>query len=104
MHAETFLREFAPLASGPGGIQKLRELVLRFAMRGKLAPQNASDGPAEAILAKIENEAASATKRPVAKYGSTDRICPTPNYTAWPTVGRISRDWGQKVTAKPSLK
>src|SRR3546814_20075599 len=39
MHAETFLREFAPLASGPGGIQKLRELVLRLAMRGKLAPQ-----------------------------------------------------------------
>jgi type I restriction enzyme S subunit len=36
MHTETFLREFAPLASGPGGVQKLRELVLQLALNGRL--------------------------------------------------------------------
>ncbi len=43
MHAETFLREFAPLASGPGAVQKLRELVLQLAVRGKLVPQIAGE-------------------------------------------------------------
>src|SRR3546814_4932179 len=70
-------------------------------MRGKLAPQNASDGHAEAILAKIENDADSATKKRIAKYGSIDPIYPTPNNWAWTTIGRMSRDWGQKVPDKP---
>ena len=36
MHAETFLRELAPLANGPGCIQMLRELVLQLALTGRL--------------------------------------------------------------------
>ena len=36
MHTETFLREFAQPANGPGGIQKLRDLVLQLALRGQL--------------------------------------------------------------------
>src|SRR3546814_19170758 len=62
---------------------------------------NASDGHAEAILAKIENDADSATKKRIAKYGSIDPIYPTPNNWAWTTIGRMSRDWGQKVPDKP---
>src|SRR3546814_20430322 len=72
-------------------------------MRGKLAPQNASDGHAEAILAKIENDADSANKKRIAKYGSIDPIYPTPNNSAWTTIGRMSRDWGQKVPDTPII-
>ena len=40
MYIETFLGQFAALASGPGGISKLRELVLQLAVQGKLVPQS----------------------------------------------------------------
>jgi len=36
MHTETFLTEFARLTCGPGGVQKLRELVLQLALSGRL--------------------------------------------------------------------
>ena len=101
MHAETFLSELLPLASGPSGIQKLRELVLLLAMRGKLVSQNASEGHAEAILAKIESDADSAIKKRIAKYKSLDPLYQTPNNWTWTTIGAMSRDWGQKVPNRP---
>ena len=39
MHIETFFEQFAALTSGPGGVRKLRELVLRLAVQGRLVPQ-----------------------------------------------------------------
>lgn len=103
MHAETFLKELAPLAGGPGGIQKLRELVLQLAVRGKLVPQNASDGDAERILSSIKDEADSATKQRWARYVSPDAIYGTPSSWRWTAIGRMSRDWGQKAPDKPFL-
>ncbi|MDO9633467.1 MAG: restriction endonuclease subunit S, partial [Paludibacter sp.] len=38
------------------GIQKLRELILELAVRGKLVPQNANDEPAGELLKRIEVE------------------------------------------------
>ena len=38
------------------GIQKLRELILELAMRGKLVTQNATDTPAAVSLEKIRGE------------------------------------------------
>lgn len=35
------------------GIKKLRELILELAVRGKLVPQDPSDGPASVLLARI---------------------------------------------------
>jgi restriction endonuclease S subunit len=43
MYAETFLEEFAPLTSGPGGISKLRELILQLALRGQLTQHLEAD-------------------------------------------------------------
>jgi type I restriction enzyme, S subunit len=40
------------------GIQKLRELILELAVRGKLVPQDASDEPASVLLEKIAAEKA----------------------------------------------
>ena len=54
-----------PKASGRGnradnqqllGIQKLRELILELAVRGKLVPQDPKDEPASVLLKKIEAE------------------------------------------------
>ena len=46
------------LASAPGGIQKLRALILELAVRGKLVPQDANDEPASELLKRIAKEKA----------------------------------------------
>lgn len=56
MKLETFFESFAPLADAPNGVQKLRELILQLAVRGKLVPQDARDEPAAVLLAKIKAE------------------------------------------------
>ena len=40
----------------PYGIQKLRELILELAVRGKLVPQDPNDEPACVLLEKIAEE------------------------------------------------
>lgn len=56
MKLETFFESFAPLADAPNGVQKLRELILKLAVQGKLVPQDAHDEPAAVLLTKIKAE------------------------------------------------
>jgi type I restriction enzyme S subunit len=56
MDFKTFLENFEVIAEAPGGIPKLRELILDLAMRGKLVPQNPDDEPAEKLLKVIFNK------------------------------------------------
>ncbi|WP_170930281.1 restriction endonuclease subunit S [Pseudomonas sp. B35(2017)] len=46
------------VAGAPNGIKKLRELILELAVRGKLVPQDPSDGPASELLKQITEEKA----------------------------------------------
>ena len=46
MDFNTFLEKFDVIAEAPGGIPKLRSLILELAVRGKLVPQNSEDEPA----------------------------------------------------------
>ena len=50
MTPQKFIEVFDTVAEAPGGIERLRELVLQLAVRGKLVPQDAGDGPATSIL------------------------------------------------------
>jgi type I restriction enzyme S subunit len=50
MDLTTFFEHFDTLAEAPNGLQRLRELILDMAVRGKLVPQDPADEPAEAIL------------------------------------------------------
>jgi type I restriction enzyme, S subunit len=56
MKLETFFEHFNLLAEAPNGVQKLRELILDLAVRGKLVPQDANDEPAAVLLEKIKVE------------------------------------------------
>ena len=47
---------FDILAESPEGIKKLREMILQFAVQGKLVPQNPNDEPASVLLEKIRVE------------------------------------------------
>ena len=44
------------LATAPGGVARLRELILTLAVQGKLVPQDSSDEPASELLKKIRAE------------------------------------------------
>jgi type I restriction enzyme S subunit len=46
MDLGTFFEHFDTLAEAPNGIQRLRELILDMAVRGKLVPQDPGDKPA----------------------------------------------------------
>ncbi len=59
MNRQTFLESFGHIADAPGGIDKLRRLILDLAVRGQLGTQNDGDEPAAALLARISDERAS---------------------------------------------
>ena len=44
------------LTTAPGGVARLRELILTLAVQGRLVPQDPSDEPASALLKKIRAE------------------------------------------------
>ena len=58
MTPRTLLDAFSTLADAPGGIGRLRELVLQFAVRGKLVAQDPDDEPAGLLLERIAEEKA----------------------------------------------
>jgi type I restriction enzyme S subunit len=53
MDAKQFLSEFALIASAPGGIQKLRQMIYNLAITGDLTQQLTEDGNAESLLRDI---------------------------------------------------
>ncbi len=50
------VRHFDLIAQAPGGVARLRELILTLAVQGKLVPQDPSDEPASELLKKIRTE------------------------------------------------
>jgi type I restriction enzyme, S subunit len=50
------VRHFDLIAQAPGGVARLRELILTLAVQGKLVPQDPSDEPACELLQKIRVE------------------------------------------------
>lgn len=55
MDTATFLDNFATIAEAPGGIDRLREMILNLAMRGQLVAQRPEDEPASDLLTRIQN-------------------------------------------------
>ena len=56
MTPETFLDNFGAIANAPGGVQRLRDLILQLAIQGKLVAQNPEDESVNSLLEKIESE------------------------------------------------
>lgn len=53
MTLETFFEKFELFADAPGAVAKMRELVLRLAMQGKLVAQDPEDESAEVLLTRL---------------------------------------------------
>lgn len=58
MNRETFLDSFGYVADAPGGVDKLRRLILDLGMRGLLTQRSVGDEPANELLARTRSERA----------------------------------------------
>ena len=56
MNVRMLLSNLNLLAAAPGGVVRLRELILTLAVQGKLVAQDPKDEPARALLKKIRTE------------------------------------------------
>ena len=57
MDAQQFLAEFGHIANAPGGVGKLREMVLFLATSGRIVHQDPSDEHAEKLFQRIRQQA-----------------------------------------------
>jgi type I restriction enzyme S subunit len=69
-------QHFEVLAEAPGGIKKLRQMILKLAVMGKLVPQDPNDEPASILLQKIHTE-----KERLIKAGKIKKQKPLPSIT-----------------------
>ena len=56
MTTREFIEVFDTIAEAPEGIDRLRELVIQLAVRGRLVPQDSNDEPATVLLEQIAEE------------------------------------------------
>ena len=85
------------LATAPGGVAKLRELILTLAVQGKLVPQDPADEPAGVLLQKIRAEkdrliAEGKIKRdkPLAEIAEEEKPFELPVGWEWVRFGEIA--------------
>jgi type I restriction enzyme, S subunit len=102
MTPETFFENFAYLADAPNGVQKLRELALQLAVRGKLVSQDPADEPASKLLERIRAEKARlASERRtrndlLSSVPVDDWPYELPNGWKWVTIGEVAIIQGGK--------
>jgi len=106
----TLLSNMDVLATAPGGVARLRELILTLAVQGKLVPQDPSDEPASELLKKIRVEkdrliAAGKIKRdkPLAEISEEEKPFGLPQSWEWVRFGdtSINRD-GERIPVSSS--
>lgn len=85
------------LATAPGGVTRLRELILTLAVQGKLVPQDPADEPASRLLQKIRAEkdrliAEGKSKRdkPLAEIAEEEKLFELPRGWEWVRLGEIT--------------
>ena len=90
------LSNFNPLATAPGGVARLRELMLTLAVQGKLVPQDPGDEPASVLLKKIRAEkdrliAGGKIRRdkPLTKVADEEKPFEAPKGWEWSTLAAI---------------
>jgi type I restriction enzyme S subunit len=107
------VRHFDLIAQAPGGVARLRELILTLAVQGKLVPQDSSDEPASELLQKIRAEkdrliAEGKIKRdkPLAEIADEEKPFELPQGWEWVRLGtlldRISNGYSGGQSKSPT--
>lgn len=93
---DLLLQQFDLLATAPGGVAKLRELILTLAVQGKLVPQDPADEPASELLKRIRAEkdrlmAEGKIKRdkPLAPIAEEEQPFELPKGWEWVPLGEV---------------
>jgi type I restriction enzyme S subunit len=91
------VQHFDLIAQAPGGVARLRELILTLAVQGKLVPQDPSDETASELLKKIRSEkdrliAEGKIKRdkPLAEIADAEKPFELPHGWKWVRLGQIA--------------
>lgn len=105
MSPRTLLDHFDLLAEAPGGIARLRELVLHLAVRGKLVAQDPADEPASKLLKRIAKERARLVKegkiragKPLPPVGEDEAPFEVPEGWVWCRLGDVTSKIGAGST------
>ena len=98
------------LATAPGGVARLRELILTLAVQGKLVPQDPADEPASVLLQKIRAEkdrliAEGKSKRdkPLAVIAEEEKPFELPQGWGWVRLGTVARISTGKLDANAAV-
>jgi type I restriction enzyme S subunit len=89
------------------GVQKLRELILELAVRGKLVEQDSNDEPASVLLDNVDKEKTRLFKsgdikkpRKLPAASENDMPYSLPNGWEWTQIENIGHDWGQETPSE----
>ena len=98
------------LATAPGGVAKLRELILTLAVQGTLVPQNPKDEPASVLLKKIRAEkdrliAEGKIKRdkPLTEIAEEEKPFALPEGWEWVRLGTVTNISTGKLDANAAV-
>lgn len=96
MDTKLLFENFDLIAQSSGGVQRLRELILILAVRGKLAPQEPKDEPASVMLERIRVEKAILVKdgkiretRELLSIKDEEKEFELPRNWEWVRIGNI---------------
>ncbi|ODS64035.1 MAG: hypothetical protein ABS37_10900 [Acidovorax sp. SCN 65-108] len=111
MDKRMLLSNLDVMATAPGGVARLRELILTLAVQGKLVSQDPADEPASVLLQKIRAEkdrlmAEGKSKRdkPLAEIGEEEKPFELPQGWEWVRLGSVlSLEYGAALPEKERL-
>ncbi|MDQ0042323.1 restriction endonuclease subunit S [Variovorax boronicumulans] len=98
------------LATAPGGVARLRELILTLAVQGKLLSQDPADEPASMLLQKIRAEKARLIAegrikwdKPLAEIAEDEKPFELPSSWAWVRLADVVRVLNGRAYRKQEL-
>lgn len=102
MDARQFLAEFGHIANAPGGVAKLRELILSLAFKGELCPHSSESS--DELLKAIERQrlafnGETRKQRLTRKSDETEKSggpYEIPGHWSWTSLSTVGHTWGQK--------
>lgn len=103
MDAQQFLAEFGHIANAPGGVARLRELVLSLAFKGELCPHSSEFS--DALLKDIERQRlelnGETRKQRLTRQSAEAEIVvgpyAIPRHWRWTSLSTVGHTWGQKT-------
>ncbi|MEP3479084.1 MAG: restriction endonuclease subunit S [Fuerstiella sp.] len=95
MTPQEFLDEFGTLGEAEGGVQKLREMILELAVRGKLVEQDESELPASELLESIKESGANNGKKRAPRRNEASSLLHDPPFAVpssweWSPFNRVA--------------